>query len=100
MDELKLAKVIHIYKSGSSMELHNYIPISVLNTFSKIYENIRYNKLIKFLDRYDILYENQFAFRQKHSSHHALITIVDKRPKHLDYGDNGFGIFIGLNKGI
>ena len=33
-DELKLAKVIPIYKSGSSMELNNYRPISVLNIFS------------------------------------------------------------------
>ena len=29
-DELKLAKVIPIYKSGSTMELSNYRPISVL----------------------------------------------------------------------
>ena len=47
-DELKLAKVIPIYKSGSSMELHNYRPITVLNTCSKIYETIMYNKLIMF----------------------------------------------------
>ena len=33
-DELKLAKVIPIYKSGSTMELNNYRPISVLNIFS------------------------------------------------------------------
>ena len=30
-DELKLAKVIPVYKAGSSMELSNYRPISVLN---------------------------------------------------------------------
>ena len=35
-DELKLANIIPIYKSGSSMELHNYRPISVLTTFFKI----------------------------------------------------------------
>ena len=35
-DELKLAKVIPIYKSGSTMELNNYRSISVLNIFSKI----------------------------------------------------------------
>ena len=37
-DELKLAKVIPIYKSGSTMELNNYRPISVLNIFSKTFE--------------------------------------------------------------
>ena len=32
-DELKSAKVIPIYKSGSTMELSNYRPISALNNF-------------------------------------------------------------------
>ena len=49
-DELKLAKVIPIYKSGSTMKLCNYRPISVLNIFSKIFERLMYNKLIQFLD--------------------------------------------------
>ena len=52
-DVLKLAKVIPIYKSGSTMELNNYRPISVLNIFSKIFERLMYNKLIKFLDKYN-----------------------------------------------
>ena len=63
-DELKLAKVIPIYKSGSTMELCNYRPISVLNIFSKIFERLMYNKLIQFLDQYNVLYQNQFGFRQ------------------------------------
>ena len=34
-----------------------------------------YNKIITFLDRYDIIYiKKQFGLRQKHSSHHAFIT--------------------------
>ena len=34
-DELKLAKVIPVFKAGSSMELSNYRPISVLILFFK-----------------------------------------------------------------
>ena len=34
-DELKIAKVIPVYKAGSSMELSNYRPISVLIFFFK-----------------------------------------------------------------
>ena len=55
-DEINLAKVIPIYKSGSTMELNNYRPISVLNIFSKIFERLMYNRLIFFLDKYNILY--------------------------------------------
>ena len=97
-DELKLAKVIPIYKSGSTMELINYRPISVLNIFSKIFERLMYNKLIQFLDQYNVLYQNQFGFRQGHSTHHALITLVDNITKSLDDGDIVIGVFLDLKK--
>ena len=42
-DKLKLAKVIPVYKAGSSMELSNYRPISVQFFFPKIYEKLMYN---------------------------------------------------------
>ena len=69
------------------MELNNYRPISVLNTFSKVFERLMYDRLTKFLDKYNILYQNQFGFRQGHSTPHALITLVDKITKSLDSGD-------------
>ena len=97
-DELKLAKVIPIYKSGSTMELNNYRPISVLNIFSKTFERLMYNKLIKFLDKYNIIDQNQFGFRQGHSTHHALLTMVDKITKSLDNGDIVIGVFIDIKK--
>ena len=42
-DELKLAKVIPVYKAGSSMQLSKYRPISVLICVSKVYEKLMYN---------------------------------------------------------
>ena len=39
-DELKLAKVIPVYKAGSSMELSNYRLISVLKKFPKSMKNV------------------------------------------------------------
>ena len=36
-----------------------------------------YNRLIKFLDKNDILYEKQFGFRSKHSAVDALIEITE-----------------------
>ena len=97
-DELKFAKVIHIYKSGSTMELSNYRSISVFNIFSTIFERLMYNKLIQILDQYNVLYQNQFGFRQRHSTHHALITLFDNITKSLDDGDIVIGVFLDLNK--
>ena len=75
------------------MELSNYRPISVLNIFSKILERIMYNKLIQFLDQY-----NKFGFRQGHSTHHPLVTLVDNITKSLDGGDIVIGVFLDLKK--
>ena len=46
-DELKLAKCIPVFKAGSSIELSNYRPISVL---------IFYNSLVSYFTKYNILY--------------------------------------------
>ena len=80
------------------MELNNYRPISVLNIFSKTFERLMYNQLIKFLDKYNILDQNQFGFRQGHSTHHALITLVDKITKSLDNGDIVIGVSLTLKR--
>ena len=80
------------------MELSNYRPISVLNIYSKIFERLMYNRLIQFLDKNKVLYQNQFGFRQGHSTHHALITLVDNITKSLDNGDVVIGVFLDLKK--
>ena len=41
--ELKLARVVPIFKSGDPSLLTNYRPISVLSFFSKIFEKVVYN---------------------------------------------------------
>ena len=71
-------KFILVYKAGSSMELSNYRPISVLSFSLKVYEKLMYNPLVSYFDKYNILYQNQFSFSQGHSSHHALINLVNK----------------------
>ena len=62
LDELKIVKVITIYKSGDKTSIENYRPISVLSVFSKIFEKIMYNHLINFVNKHDILYKYQFGF--------------------------------------
>ena len=86
-DELKLDKVIPVFKAGSSMELSNYRPISVLYFFKSL-KNLCitpwYFILINIISFIKIN-----CFLQRHSSHHALITLVNKITQSLDSGDHG-----------
>ena len=55
-DQLKLAKVIPIYKSGDSDLCNNYRPISVLPVFSKLFERIIHDILYSFLTHHQLLH--------------------------------------------
>ena len=61
-DELKIANVVPIFKSGDEMIFSNYRPVSVLHVFSKIIEILTYNRLLKFINDNDLSYKYQFGF--------------------------------------
>ena len=96
--ELKLARVVPIFKAGDSALVTNYRPISVLSFFSKILEKIMYNHVLHFMDMHDIFYERQFGFREKHSTQQAIITLVDRITHSLDRGDIVISVFLDLKK--
>ena len=60
------------------MLFNHYRPVSLLCILSKVFEKIMYDSLLNFLERYKILYEEQYGFRKKHSTYMALITLMDK----------------------
>ena len=96
--ELKLAKVVPIFKSGEYDKVNNYRPISVLSFFSKIFEKIMYTNVVNFMDKNDTFYKYQFGFRKSHSTQHAIITLVDKITSSLDSSDLIIGVFLDLKK--
>ena len=59
----KTAKVVPIHKNGSTKEINNYRPISLLSIFSKIMETIVAVRLNNFLELHSIIYPNQFGFQ-------------------------------------
>ena len=96
--ELKLARVVPIFKSGDPSLITNYRPISVLSFFSKVFEKVMYNHIISFMNKNDVLYDQQFGFRQKHSTQQAIIMLVDKITRSLDAGDIVISVFLDLKK--
>ena len=52
--EMKIARVIPLFKSDDKSLFTNDRPVSGLPVFSKFLERIVYNRLINFLNKYDI----------------------------------------------
>ena len=92
---MKIAKVVPIFKKGNSHEVGNYRPISLLTGFSKILEKIISVRFVKFL-KINILAPEQFGFREKHTTSHALLHFIDKISSAKDHGLHTAGIFLDL----
>ena len=97
-DLLKVVKVIPIHKGGSTQEVNNYRPISLLSIFDKIIEKLMHKKLYTFLECNNILFCNQFGFRKNNSTIYALAQITEMIKVSIDIGKFGCGIFIDLRK--
>lgn len=69
---LKTAQVCPIYKKSDKTKCINYRPISLLSNLSKIFERIMYNRLERYLERNNMIYNHQFGFRRSYSTEHAL----------------------------
>lgn len=76
--ELKIAKVIPVFKSVSKKDLRNYRPISVLPFLSKILEKLVHVIISKQIAVNNILYKHQYGFRKKNSTGHVLLQFVNK----------------------
>jgi hypothetical protein len=77
-NQLKLAKVIPIHKASDPTEFKNYSPISLLPAISNKFERIMYNKVMCFLNSNNILYKHQYGFREKHSTIHPIIHLLNQ----------------------
>jgi len=75
-DLLKEAIVTPIYKKGVKDLMSNYRPVSILKVFAKILEKVMYSRVTDYVKAADILYDNQFGFRQGHSTEMAVAEIT------------------------
>ena len=95
-EQLKSAKIQPFYKEGSKTDENNYRPISLLNCCSKIFEKLMHIRLYNYLNKFNLLYEKQFGFRQKYNTIDALVELTEK----LRYGGKSmkFSMFLDLKK--
>jgi hypothetical protein len=95
---MKIARVVPIFKSGDKSKLINYRPISVLSVFSKLFEKLIYNRMLKFVNKYKLLAACQDGFRSAHSTSHAIIDLINSVTWHIGADDKVAGLFIDISK--
>lgn len=97
-DNLKIAKVIPVYKKGDKKDVNNYRQVSVLPAFSKVYEKAVSCRLASFLDNNNLLTDYQHGFRQNRSTETALIQFTSHLYNYLDTKFHVAGVFLDLSR--
>ena len=91
--KLKIPKVIPIFKKGL---VSNYRPISILPSFSKVFEKVVYLQLYSYFSDNNLFFSSQYGFRSLHSTEFAAIEITDKIISEMDKGNTPLAIFLDL----
>ena len=70
---IRAAKVVPIFKEGDKSFPCNYRPISLVPVIGKVFENLLSKRLINFFNKFDVLSNKQFGFRNKLSTIDAIV---------------------------
>ena len=97
-DSLKTAKIIPIHKGDAKDDPTNYRPISLLPILGKIFEKILADRLVKFLEKHNIITQNQFGFRKNHSTELAITEVYNSLLTNLENNEHTCAIFLDLAK--
>lgn len=97
-ERLKHAVIKPLYKKGSKEMTCNYRPISLLTSFSKIFEKVIYNRLIIHINKYDILSASQFGFRHGTSTNEAMFKLISEITNAWNKKFLVMGIFCDMSK--
>jgi len=73
-----------IFKKSSKAHPGNYHPISLTSVVCKTVEHIMVSQIMKHLEDQNILSDNQFGFRSKHSCESQLLITINGIAKDID----------------
>ena len=97
-DDLKIAKIVPIYKSKEKNNMNNYRPISILPTIAKIIEKVVCSQFTCFIDNCNMLTSYQHGFRAGRSTETALSTFVNSVLDGFGSSEITIGVFLDFSK--
>jgi hypothetical protein len=95
---LKFSQINPIFKQGSKAEVSTYRPISLLTSFSKIFEEVIYKRLYDHVNSNNILANEQYGFRNNSSNEKASYNLINNILTALNIKTWAGGIFCDLTK--
>ena len=93
---MKVAKIIPIYKAKEKTIMGNYRPISLLPSASKILEKAVHHRLYDYCK--NILFDDQYGFRPKHSTTDAIAKFTAHVYKAMENKMTTMSVFLDLSK--
>ena len=73
---------------------------TILPCFSKILEKLMYKRLLKYLERHNILSDNQYKFRKKRSLNLATTQLLTRILRSIDNNEYTIGVFLDFAKAL
>ena len=97
-DDLKVLKLVPVYKSGERENLNNYRPTAVLPTIARVFEKLLHRQLYNYLMNNKLLDDRKFGFRSRHSTALALGKSTDYWLMNIDNGKLNSVVFLDIRK--
>ena len=97
-DDLKLARVIPLFKKNDKTEVSNYRPVSILCILSKVFEKVIFDQVEEYLNDKNLLYNFQSGFRRGFSTDTCLIHLSDFIRLQMDKGNMVGMVLLDLQK--
>lgn len=95
---LKFSQIRACFKKGDPDSFDNYRPISLLSSFSKLFELVVYNQILTFFTDNNVLNKNQHGFMKGKSTETAVFELTNNIHQDLDNNNVVCGIFLDLSR--
>lgn len=97
-EDLKIAVIKPIFKNGDPKDPGSYRPISILSTFSKIFEKVLANRLLKFFNKFKVFSQSQHGYIHGKSTETAIFELYNSIVTALERKELPVGLFLDLSK--
>ena len=73
-----------IHKNEDETLFSKYRPMAVVPCFSKLLEKVMYKRLINFIEKHRIFYNDQYGFHKNHSTEMTITTMTTNITKAVE----------------